>query len=204
MNNNNLTQLKLRVEHIVSYITYSSDYQYKIVQSLVTERVLEIIKDKESVTDEEITTIAKDLIFKHSFKFKRNIGSEQKTIFYLLNTLRKFNYDGELMDRLLIEDIVRHALLEFPITNDEMERTIIAIAQYEFDREQNTYTNFKEHLLKSKLMKKVNVPLKVFEAINERFVKEYGHLFESKKKEFEIDYKEIVEDILDKETKNVK
>lgn len=194
MNNNNLTTLKVRVEHIVSYITYSCEYQTKIVQGLIVNRVLELVKDKDEVTDDEIKELSKKLIFKHKYEFRRN-SYDLTTSWLLLDTLKKFNFSGSLKDRLIIENIVEHALLEFPITKEEMEKTIIAVAQYCFDRNENDYEHYKKYLLKSKVLKKCSPPMQVFELLAQRFVDEFGQWLD--KPNTDIDYNEIPSSELD-------
>ena len=171
----NNTQHKLLVQHIVSSITYSNNLELEINQNQVVERLLHTgSRDKE-----ELIKLAKELITKKKHQFSRK-GYDITSLNLLHDTLRKYNFEGNIKPLIEIEMIVKHSLLEFPITPDEMNKTIIAIAQYCFDRQENNYEKYKEYLLKSKIVKKTNQPLAVFEAQAQRFVDEFGDMFQEK------------------------
>ena len=98
-----------------------------------------------------------------------SIGKDiYKTQCHLLDMLHKHEFKGTTKERLMIEEIVVHSLLEFPITCEEMDKTLEAIIQYCDQRNEKTYGKFKGYLLKSKTLAKCNPPLVVIEKECER------------------------------------
>ena len=104
------------------------------------------------------------------FVTNKQIG---KVIVDLLNKLRDFDFKGDYAERLLIEEVEVHSLLEFPITTEELDRTNIAIIQYCADRDEMTYKQFLDYLLKSKVMKKCSPPLSLLEKKCKKFAEEF-------------------------------
>ena len=86
----------------------------------------------------------------------------------LHDILSKKEFEGEVVDLLMIEEVMVHSLLEFPITTDEMEETIEAIANYCEQRNEKRYDIYLSYLLKSKTIKKCNIPLVVLKKQCER------------------------------------
>lgn len=95
--------------------------------------------------------------FKHVNMRKVNdiVNVELKTIW------KKYEYPIDYETQFIIEDIVQHSLLEFPIEPDDMLRTIHAIATYVADRDEIDYKHFLNYLLRSKIMQQCNPPMKI-------------------------------------------
>ena len=93
----------------------------------------------------------------------------------LLDTLHHHEFKGSVKDRLMIEEIETHSLLEFPITCQEMSETNKAIAEYCENKGELDYSDFIKYLLKSKTIRKCSPPMPYIEKICEETANElYG------------------------------
>ena len=147
-------------------LNYCREYYLSIPK--VHNYATELLNKGFKMTD-VLRTIDKSAFITHKFVTKTQI--------MLLDTLHKYEFDGEFKYRLMIEEVVVHCLLEFPVTCEEMEETILAIANYCRDNDQLTYEYFYSYLLKSKTLKKCTPPIITIEKEVNRVVKEYSTLF---------------------------
>ena len=131
---------------------------------------LERAKSKVGDIVKYVETILQKVCYE-PFVSDKKIG---KVVTDLLNSLHQYEFTGTYAERLLIEEVEVHSLLEFPITAEDMDRTNIAIIQYCADRDEMTYKHFLDYLLKSKVMKRCSPPLALLEKKCNEFAQKYS------------------------------
>ena len=109
----------------------------------------------------------------YGFEIDKNIVQVERN---LVKRFQEGDFEGSLKYRLMIEEVVVHSLLEFPITCEEMEETLDAICEYCKKRYETTYEKFYDYLLKSKTLKKCSPPLKIIEKECEQIQKLFDDL----------------------------
>ena len=159
--------LKDRIRNLTDSYTYNDIVKYldKLVSDnsinyeKLAEEILNSLNRSREVRNyySYITTIAHNLVIKRYDEFKKEWKS--CNFLSLHNAFKEIGMSGDDVDLLTIDFVEEHCLNEFPIELEDMIDTNREIVKYCLKQGVKTYKEFLDLLLKSKLLKRCNVPL---------------------------------------------